>query len=275
MKSDKAYSVLMSVYKNENARYLKLSIDSMYSQTIPPAEFVLICDGPLTEQLDLVINNEISKHDNLRVIRFEKNEGLGYALQTGLKECKYDIVARMDSDDISRPERCEKELSYLLKHPEVSIVGGWIEEFSASVEIINSTRKVPESNDEIVEFAKSRNPFNHPSVMYRKNDVLKAGNYQKVRYLQDYYLWVAMLIKGFRGYNLQEPLVWMRADAKLYKRRSGKQYIELQLNLFKIMLDNHFITYPQYVKSCFIRTLSGFAPNWIRQIAFNKLLRKD
>ena len=269
-----AYSVLMSVYKDEKADFLKLSMDSMFNQTVPPTEFVLICDGPVTEELDSLIQNMEDLHSNLRVIRFEKNRGLGYALQIGIQACCCDIIARMDSDDISRPDRCEKELNYLTNHPEISIVGGWIEEFSISPNDIQSTRQVPETDEEIRVFAQTRNPFNHPSVMLRKADVLAAGNYQSVRYLQDYYLWVTMIIMGFKGHNLQEPLVWMRADGSLFKRRSGKLYIQIQLALFKVMLENNFISYPQYLKSCAIRICSGIAPNWLRQIVFKKYLRK-
>ena len=267
------YSVLMSVYKNDRADFLRLAMESMFNQTVPPAEFVLMCDGPLTEDLNSIIGTMGAKHDNLRVIRFEKNHGLGYALQVGVEECRYDLIARMDSDDISRPERCEKEIEYLVKHPEISVVGAWIEEFSTTPDNVESCRCAPENDPEIRKFAQMRNPFNHVSVMYRKADVLAAGNYQNVRFIQDYYLWIAMLIKGFKGHNLQEPLVWVRADRNMFKRRSGKLYIQLQLDLFKIMLENKFISFTQYIKSCAIRICSGFAPNWMRQIAFKRVLR--
>ena len=139
---------------------------------------------------------------------------------------------------------------------------------------INAKRVVPEKNDDIVAFAKERNPFNHPSVMYKKSDVLAAGNYQDVRYMQDYYLWTNMLIAGFKGYNIQEPLVWMRADSNLFKRRSGKLYRDIQLNLFRYMKEQGFISNTQYVKSCILRVGSSMAPNWLRQLMFRRVLRK-
>lgn len=273
--SNTNYSVLMSVYHREKPEYLKLSIESMYGQTVPTNDFVLVCDGPLTEELDIVISNYEEKYaESFHVVRLEKNGGLGHALQVGVGECKNDIIARMDSDDISRSERCEKELEVLENNPDISIVGTVIEEFSHSPEEVNAQRIVPETHEEIVQFAKKRNPFNHPSVMYRKRAVLEAGNYSDVRFMQDYYLWVDMLIKGYKGYNIQEPLVWMRADSNLFKRRSGKLYVQLQVNLFKKMREAGLISYAEYLMSCGIRVCSAMAPNWLRQFMFKKMLRK-
>lgn len=273
------YSVLMSVYSREKADYLRTAMKSMWNQTVPPDDFVLMCDGPLTPELDAVIRNMEQAHAKLHVIRFPENHGLGHALQVGVKECKNEYVARMDSDDISRPERCEKELRVFEKHPELSIVGSVIEEFteiepdSFVPSAVNSKRVVPETSEQIVEFAKKRNPFNHPSVMFRKSAVLAAGNYQDVRYMQDYYLWTHMLIAGYQGWNIQEPLVYMRADSNLFKRRSGRLYRNIQLDLFKYMKDQHFISNGQYAKSCVLRVGSSMAPNWLRQFVFKKILR--
>lgn len=269
------YSVLMSVYKKEKAEYLKTSIKSMMDQSVPTNDFVLICDGPLTPELNEVINDAQRQYgEKIRVVRFEKNGGLGHALQVGVKECKNSIIARMDSDDISKPYRCEKELEVLMNHPEISIVGSVIEEFSTTPDIVDAKRVVPETNDEIISFSKTRNPFNHPSVMYRKEAVLRAGNYSNVRYMQDYYLWIDMLIAGMKGYNIQESLVWMRADSKLFKRRSGKIYVQIQIELFKKMYDAGYITKVEYLKSVFIRVCSALAPNKLRQFMFKKILRK-
>ncbi len=188
------YSVLMSVYKKENPDYLRISMDSMFNQTILPDEFILICDGPLTSELDNVINEfEIKYKKVLKVIRFKENMGLGNALQYGVKKCKNDYIARMDSDDFSVPTRCEMQLKKFAEDKTLSIVGSNVAEFSSDINIIESIRSVPEFNDEIIKFSKTRNPFNHPSVMYKKNDVLSSGNYRNIRFMQDYYLWIDML----------------------------------------------------------------------------------
>lgn len=269
------YSVLMSVYHKEKPDFLRQSMESIYNQTVPTNDFVLVCDGPLNDELDEIIEEMQKKYgDILHVVRLKKNNGLGYALQVGVKKCRNELIARMDSDDISRPYRCEKELEFLMEHSEISVVGSIIEEFSSTPNIINAKRLVPETSEEIIKFSKRRNPFNHPSVMYRKKDVLKAGNYSDVRYMQDYYLWIDMLTVGMKGYNIQEPLVWMRADNNLFKRRSGKLYVDIQINLFKKMLDAGYITYIEYLESVIIRVCSALAPNWLRKFMFKLVLRK-
>lgn len=275
------YSVLMSVYKGEKADNLRIAMNSMWNQTVPTNDFVLMCDGPLTKELEAVIREMEEVHPStLHVVRLENNRGLGYALQLGVKECKNDLIARMDSDDISRLERCEKELSTFILYPDISIVGSIIEEFteiepgSSVPSAIIARRVVPEKAEDIVIFAKKRCPFNHPSVMYRKEAVLAAGNYQDIRYAQDYCLWVRMLISGFKGYNIQEPLVWMRSDSNLIKRRSGKLHRDIHLDLFKYMKDQGFISNTQYIKSCILRASSSMAPNWLRQFMYKKVLRK-
>lgn len=275
-KNNSSYSVLMSVYKKENPAFLRESMESIFNQTIPTDDFVLICDGPLTEDLDEVISEMEKKYGKkLRVIRQAENHGLGYSLNLGVKECKNELIARMDSDDVAVKDRCEKELAAFDSQPDISIVGGFVGEFEDSVKNIKFVRKVPETNDEIIKFAKGRNPFNHPSVMFRKGDVLAVGNYQNVRFCQDYFLWVNLLASGYKGYNLQEVLVYMREDEKTFKRRSGKDYFKIQKKLLKMMREKDFLTYPQYLKALTIRFGSAYAPNWLRQALFKRFMRSE
>lgn len=276
------YSVLMSVYHREKAEYLRIAMNSMWNQTVPTNDFVLMCDGPLTPELDAVIDEMKAAHpDTLRVIRFPENNGLGYALQIGVKECRNELIARMDSDDISRPERCEKELAVLSAHPEISIVGSFIEEFTdiepgaCIPSSIKALRVVSEKPDKIIAFAKHRNPFNHMSVMYRKADVLAAGNYQdEFPLMEDYYLWIRMLLSGFNGCNIHESLVYVRIDKNTFKRRSGSKYRNVQQKLFKYMKNCGFISYSQYIRQCILRAGSSIAPNWLRMLMFKIFLRK-
>ena len=268
------YSVLMSVYYKESSENLKDAMDSMFEQSAPPDEFVLICDGPLTPQLDDVIAEKKKEYpDVLRVVRFSDNRGLGRALQSGLKRCQYDIVVRMDSDDISLPDRCEKQLEYMEKHPEVSLVGGAIAEFQTDPTIISSKRVVPEEHEAIVEFSKFRNPFNHMTLMYRKDDVLSAGGYRHFQYLEDYYLWIRMFIKGYKGHNLPDVLVYARIGNGMLQRRSGLEYAVSQNKLFKYMLKNSYITRIQYIKAVLTRTVISICPDSVRKFAYDKLLR--
>lgn len=273
---EKTYSVLMSVYKNEEPEFLRISMESMFNQTIKTDDFVLICDGELTTELENIINKMESKYPKLlRVVRFNENKGLGKALQYGVKICKNNYIARMDSDDISLPNRCELQLEYLNLHKDISIVGSNVEEFIGSIENTVSNRVVPETNEEIIKFTKRRSPFNHPSVMYRKYDVIKSGNYSDVRNIQDYYLWVDMITSGCKGYNIQKNLVKMRTGEGLYKRRSGAKYLKIQLNLFNKMRKKNFISIIDYIISCSIRIISSLSPNWLRKIVYQKMLRKN
>lgn len=269
------YSVLMSVYYKENSEYLKQAIESIQAQTFPTDDFVLVCDGPLNQELDSVIKKKQQEMKNiLNVVRLKKNAGLGNALNKGIQQCKNELVARMDSDDISYPDRCEKQLMVFNTYPEISVCSGIVEEFATNPKVVESRRVPPETQEEIREFAKVRNPFNHPCVMYKKPDVEAVGSYKDFYLLEDYYLWVRMIMAGYQGYNLQEPLLHMRAGTDMYMRRGGLKYAKTQEKLFWFMKNNGFISKGQYIKNCVIRGESSLAPNWLRKFVFEKVLRK-
>lgn len=271
----KGYSVLMSVYHKEKPEYLKQAIASIQAQTLPTDDFVLVCDGPLNDALDAVIAKKQQEMGKiLNVVRLAKNGGLGNALNEGIKHCKNELVARMDSDDIAYQDRCEKQIAVFYKHPEVSICSGIVEEFTCTPDVVDAKRVPPEVHEEIVEFAKKRNPFNHPCVMYKKSAVEAVGSYQDFYLLEDYYLWLRMLMAGYQGYNIQEPLLHMRAGSDKYLRRAGWKYAKTQARLFKFMKSQDFIGEGQYIKSCMIRSGSALAPNWLRKLMFEKVLRK-
>lgn len=269
------YSVLMSVYYKENPAYLRQSMLSIYNQTIPTNNFVVVCDGPLTDELNKVLFEMKKKFGpRLCIHRLPQNGGLGNALKIGIKKCTNEFIARMDSDDISRPDRCEKEIKMLITHPEISVLGGFIEEFIEDTNHVCSIRMVPEKQDAILQFAKKRNPFNHVSVMYRKSAIESVGSYESFFLLEDYYLWIRMLNNGYQGYNLQEPLVWVRVGKDMYKRRGGWKYFLSQRKLLCYMHQSGFITYSQYLMGTFIRLGVAMAPNNFRSFVFNHILRK-
>ena len=271
----RGYSVLMSVYHKEKPEYLKQAIESIQAQTYPTDDFVLVCDGPLNSELDAVITTKQQEMNGvLKVYRLDKNEGLGNALNAGINHCKNELVARMDGDDVAYPDRCEKQIDVFNTHPEVSICSGIVEEFTTDPEVVDARRALPETNAKIMEFAKKRNPFNHPCVMYKKSAVEAAGSYKDFYLLEDYYLWLRMLMAGYQGYNIQEPLLHMRAGSDMYMRRAGWKYAKTQAKLFKFMKDSGFIGNGQYIKSCVIRSGSALAPNWLRKFMFEKVLRK-
>ena len=265
----------MSVYHKEKADYLQTAMNSIWDQTIPTNDFVLVCDGPLNESLDHVIQNMESLHPNiLHVIRLKINGGLGNALNIGLKECKNELVARMDSDDISRPDRCEKQLELFNKNPDFDICSGAIEEFSDLPNHIDSLRVPPETQEMIISFTRKRSPFNHPCVMYRKSAVEAAGGYQDFYLLEDYFLWIRMLGNGCIGYNFQQPLLWMRAGPEMYNRRSGWRFVKSQIALCRYMKDIQFVSTTEYYMNIIMRVISSMMPNIIRKFAYQLFLRK-
>lgn len=270
------YSVLLSVYKNEKSAFLQQALDSMFGQTVPPNEVVLVEDGPLTDALYATLDSFTATYGNRfkRVVN-ERNLGLGLALQRGLKQCSNELVARMDTDDVSKPDRCEKQLAYFMRYPDTDVVGTWIEEFDTDIERIESVREVPAEHEEICSFLKKRCPFNHVSVMFKKSAVENAGGYMDWHYNEDYYLWIRMYMCGCRFANLPESLVSVRTGKDMFARRGGKAYYESEKNIFRYMCDNKIITRSAYRKAKYVRFIvQRMMPNKVRAWAYRKFVRK-
>lgn len=271
-----SYSVLMSVYAREKPEYLAAAMDSMFGQTVPPGDFVLVCDGPLNEKLNQVIREQKKRHRGiLHVVRLRKNGGLGRALRTGTNLCRYELVARMDSDDISLPDRCEKELDLFRKYSDLHICSGAAAEFRDRPEKITGVRVLPLSAEEIARFSRKRNPFNHPAVMFRKSAVLRAGGYnERFHYFEDYYLWVRMLMRGSRGRNLRDPLVYMRSSEDMYRRRGGWPYARELLKFHSWLLASGWSTPMDFLTGAIPHAAVSIAPNWFRMAVYRVLHRK-
>lgn len=271
--TQETYSVLMAVYKKEDPVFFRQSIESMMNQTLPFSDFVLVCDGPLTRELNSVIQWAQEKlGERLQCIRLKENRGLGNALRAGIPRCRCSVIARMDSDDISRPDRCEKQFRILEKDG-YSIVSGTLQEFTEIPGDLQRFRVLPRTPAEIRDYAKKRNPFNHPCVMYRKEEVLKAGNYQDFPGFEDYCLWVRMLINGAEGYNIQEPVLDMRTGNGMYSRRGGLSYLRWLLRFQRFLLDKKFITKGRYIKNCVVRTMVSIVPGGLRETFYELFLR--
>lgn len=268
------YSVLLSLYYKEKPEYLRESLDSVFSQTYVSDDVVLVEDGKVGDALESVVKEYEDRYPQLHVVRFEKNRGLGHALNDGLKECKHDIVARMDTDDICKPERMAKQVSFLEEHREIGMVSSWIDEFILDKNHVTSIRKLPETPKEVLAYAKKRCPVNHPAVMYRKSEVLAVGGYQTLYFPEDYFLWIKMLMNGCQVYNFQESLLWFRYDPNTFKRRGGWKYaideVITQYNILRM----GFISIPRFVVNVGIRFTARIMPNWLRSLIYTKLLRK-
>lgn len=269
----KEYSVLMAVYEKEDPAFLRESFESMKGQTLPFSDFVLVCDGPLNEGLDAVIREEQEElGDQLQVVCLPENGGLGKALAAGLPVCRCPVVARMDSDDISRPDRCEKE--YQMIRRGYDLVGCSVEEFDRTPGDTGRLRSLPETNKEIRHFAHKRNPFNHGTVMFRKEKVLEAGSYQDFSGFEDYCLWIRMLKRGCRGWNLPEALVDMRIGNGLSGRRGGRGYVRSVVRFQRFLLREGVTTPADFVMNCGVRIAVGLMPDGARDRFYKTFLRR-
>jgi len=268
------FSVLMSVYHKDNANWLDNALYSvLVDQSIKPSEIVLVEDGPLSDELYAVIDRYKSLFNNFISVKIPINRGLGNALNIGLKKCNNDIVARMDSDDISKSNRFEEQLKLLKSKPHVDIVGAWIDEFESSIENVTSIRKLPERHESIIEFARGRNPLNHPVVMFRKEAVLAAGGYKHFPLFEDYSLWIRMLMNGSKFYNLQESLLFFRFSPEMLKRRGGINYAIEELKFQKRLYEIGFNGKRIFIRNSVIRFTSRIMPNNMRRILYKKTLR--
>ena len=277
----KAYSVLMSVYGKENSVWFKKAAESMLNQTAPPDEFVLICDGPLTEELETAVEELDRSYPGMfQILRLKENVGLGEALRQGILLCRNELVARMDSDDIACPDRCRQQLELFQKIPELAFSSGTIAEFFDERDLESSEtaalrlRMLPQSHEEIVSYAKKRNPMNHMAVMLKKSAVLQAGNYQSAEGLEDYDLWSRMLQLGFRAGNLKETLVWARIGNGMEQRRGGVKYAGRMARFQTLFLKRGFLSLPQYIINCCIRIPVSLLPGRIRAAVYGVCLRR-
>lgn len=267
------YSVLMSVYGKENAEYLKQSIKSIMEQTVPTDDFWVVCDGPLTAELDAVIEFYLEKYpDIFHVLRLKENVGLGRALNAGLAKCKNDVVARMDSDDIALPKRCERQLEMMRKG--VELTSGTVVEFDRDVSSLLSKRELPQTGEEIKKGIGRRNPFNHPCVMYRKSSVLSAGGYQHFYLFEDYYLWARMIKNGAIAENVKDVLLYMRAGEGMYERRGGWKYMKSMIRFRSFLLKNKLSSPIDFLITAGGQMVVCLIPNKLRVWFYQKFLRK-
>ena len=271
----KNYSVLMSLYNKEKGEYLKAAVDSMLDQTVPPNEIVIVEDGPLNEELYSILDAYQKEYQELFVrIKNQKNLGLGLALNEGLKVCKNELVARMDTDDISKKDRCEKQLQKFSENSELCIGGAYVEEFLNTPEEIVSVRVVPQSHEEIYEFAKKRSAFNHPVVMYRKSAVLGNGGYADLRRNQDVDLFGRMLFAGCKAENIGEPLLYFRANEALAKRRRSWENTKSYIAVIKKFWRMGYSSFGDYIKVAVAQTGMFLMPLKMQQWVYKKFLRK-
>ena len=269
------FSVAMSVYKNDNPSDFTTAVLSIYNQTCPPNEIVLVIDGPVPQIMYDTINTLKEKTEIMKIVVFAENRGHAAARQAGLENASNELVAIMDSDDIAEPNRFEVQLGLMSAHPEVTVVGSIIHEFIGSLENIVGTRAVPENDEDIKKYLRSRCPMNLMTVMYRKSKVKEVGGFIDWYCEEDYYLWIRLALAGHKFYNYQKSLVNVRVGEEMYKRRGGKKYFQSEARLQKFMLDHKLISLPKYIYNVAVRWAVQVAmPNNVRGWVFQKFARK-
>jgi glycosyltransferase involved in cell wall biosynthesis len=268
------FSVLMSIYINEKSIYLNRAMQSIWDeQIVKPDEIVLVQDGPLTDELYLTINKWKEKLGSLFIlVILKKNVGLGDALNEGMKYCSYELISRMDTDDISLPERFKKQLE-IFEEKDIDICSAFISEFQDDEREIISYRKIPEKHNDIVKYSKKRSPINHIPVMFKKSVVIKAGGYMKMMWFEDYYLWVRLIINNAKFYNIQEPLANIRSGYNQLERRRGLKYALSEFYLQKKFLKLGFINPYEFLRNISIRFFTRMMPSIFVKLIY-KILRK-
>ena len=270
------FSVLMPVYYKDNAEYFVTAFDSIINQTLLPNEILIIEDGKLDDVFEKIILEIERKYPNLvRVLRLEKNIGIGRIRALGMNECKYDYIAFMDSDDISRSDRFEKQIHYIKEHSNIDVVGSYITEFDGAPDNIYSKRILPNTNEEIYQYGKFRMPVNNPTLILKRQSVLNAGNYRLFNAFEDYELYTRMLKMGYKFANIPEFLVNMRAGQGMMNRRKGvKYFLTCELPCMNAMKQSGYINFKEYLRNVTLKFLLRVIPDWFRNLIYIKFLRK-
>lgn len=260
-------SILISVYRNTNSSEFKQAIHSIFNaQTYTPQQLVIVMDGPIPNDLELAIYNMIQEGIPITIVKLERNHGLSYALNIGIANCKYDLIARMDDDDIAVPDRLQLQYEFLLKHPEIHVVGGQVTGWTQDLSKCIIKKVLPCDPNQLKHWIKKRCPLNHPTVMFRKNTILQIGGYPSF-YPEDYALWIKLIQRGFEIANLPQILVKMRVEDAIKSRR-GLQLLPGEIKLYKLLLDEQFITKIEFVANVFTRIILRSLPASLRYYVY-------
>ncbi|WP_300903636.1 glycosyltransferase [uncultured Alistipes sp.] len=269
------FCVLMSVYRNDKPEELRLAVESVtVRQTLPPDEVVLVVDGPIAEPLKAEIDALQREIGTIRPVWLAENGGLGRALRIGMEQVAHELVARMDSDDISEPTRFEKQVRYLEQHPDIAVVGGQMTEFIGDPANVVAMRPVPLEAPAVRRYFRDRDPLNHVTVMLRRSAVLAAGNYQPWHLDEDTYLWGRLLERGYELANLPDVLVSARVGAEMYARRGGWRYFRSDVGILRWKY-RHGLTGPgRFMYNYLVRfVVQVLMPNKMRGWLFRTFLR--
>lgn len=269
------FSVLMSLYDKENPEYLDEALESIIlNQELKPSEVVLVFDGPINNKLNTIVKKYIGLFNNFKIIRLEKNIGLGLALKEGLKQCENNLIFRMDTDDISHKSRFKKQVEFLKNNPKIKILGTNAIDFDSNIENQVNKRVFPKENKEIQIFSRRRCPFLHPTVAFYKDAVLEIGSYRDLLFFEDYDLFLRIL-KKYQGHNLQENLLYFRSNENVFKRRGGFNYLKLEYKALAQFKKENLMNKYYFFTNILIRFGIRICGNSIRSLLYKKVLRKE
>ena len=267
----------MSVYKNDDPHYLKTALRSIYDdQTRKPDEVVIVFDGPLNEPLYSTLNEfQKGREEVIKFYPQKVNRGLGEALRIGSEYCTGDYILRMDSDDISDPKRFEKQIAFAEAHPELDAIGCDIAEFQENPYLEDMrTRVCPAKHEDIVRMAKKRNPMNHVTACIKKSALTKCGGYKTLLLLEDYLLWLNMIVSGAKLANINESLVYVRVGNGFDCKRGSKERIEGWWSLQELMMKSGMINrWQAWRNMLYIHTFVK-TPTWVKRWLYECVLRK-
>lgn len=264
----------MSVYKKDHPKYFDEALKSIWNdQKLKPAQIVLVKDGSITPELDdriLTWTNRLG--EILTVVGLRENVGLGAALNHGLKYCNFELVARMDADDFSLPDRFLRQVDFMLENPDIIASSAWIEEYDNELGASLGRRILPSKHSDILRFSKLRSPLNHVVTIFRKSVVLSVGGYPNLRKAQDYALWSQLLVEGHRLANIQEVLLHARFGDALNERRGSEAFYN-ELKLLNFQRKIGFLSLYNYYFNLIVRFITRFSPSILKKLIY-KIIRK-
>jgi glycosyltransferase involved in cell wall biosynthesis len=267
------FSLLVPVYDGDRPDHLRRALRSAVDdQTVRPDQVVIVRDGPVRDELAECLDDFVRRSPvPVTLVPLPSNGGLGPALDQGLAASWFDVIARMDADDVAMPHRFEVELPLI---EDADIVGAGLLEFVEDIDHIVGQRTPPTEPGQIQRYARMHDPFNHPTVVYRRRAVLAAGGYGDLPLMEDYALFARMLAGGARAVNVAEPLVFYRVGAQAYKRRGGAALLRSELRLQREFRRRGFTTPAEYVRNVLVRGGYRLIPWWCRRAVYKPIVAR-
>tara|TARA_B100000029_G_C17567426_1_gene955519 strand:- start:745 stop:1581 length:837 start_codon:yes stop_codon:yes gene_type:complete len=272
MKNYEKFSAILPIYKKVDFKIFKKSLESIVNQSLLPNELLIIFDGPIKASIKIFLKKKIKKYKFIKIINFPTNNGLGYILQRAVKLCKYEYIARCDSDDISKLNRFKIQMDFLVKNKKIDVLGSNIIELEKNK--FFSLKKVSKNDSQIKKIINFKNPINHSSVIFRKSTIMKCGNYENVNFFEDYYLWFKVYRSNGVFCNLENILVMMKVDDDFFRRRSGFKYYKMYFNFLKKLKINGYIGSSLFLINCILRFFIVLLPIKFMKKFYKTFLRK-